>query len=394
MNPSDYINPAAGRVVRHTTGYHAFIPALLPLKIELDGPIALALSRADAALGELSGLGRLLPNPHLLIAPLMRREAVSSSRIEGTRASLSEVLLDEAETEARPASADVAEVRNYVAALEHGLRRMRAGELPLSNRLVREMHARLMQGVRGEHSTPGEFRRSQNWIGPAGSTPMTAPYVPPPPEELPELLSNWERFLHERDVLPDLVQCAIMHEQFEAIHPFLDGNGRIGRVLVTLFLIERQRLIQPALYLSDYIEAHRQDYYDLLQRVRTHGDWTSWLRFFLACVTATARDAAGRAGKIMDLREKYRGLVAERAAATALVDRLFVNPYLTVAHAMRVLKVTHPTASRAIGELEKMGVLKEVSGRRRGRVYLAAEILDVLEKPGPAASVEKNTPKT
>ena len=387
MNPSDYTNLAVGRVVKHATGYHAFVPSPLPPKIEIDASLMVDLSRADAALGELNGLARLLPNPHLLIAPLMRREAVSSSRIEGTRASLSDVLLDEAETESPSPSADIGEVRNYITALEHGLERLRTGGLPLSSRLVREMHERLMHGVRGEHATPGEFRRSQNWIGPAGSSPVTAPYVPPPPEELPELLSNWEKFLHERDTLPDLVQCAIMHEQFEAIHPFLDGNGRIGRLLVTLFLIERQRLTQPALYLSDYIEAHRQDYYDLLQRVRTHGDWASWLRFFLSCVTATARDAAERAGRIMDLREKYRGIVVDHAAGTALVDRLFVNPYLTVARAMSVLSVTHPTASRAIVTLEKAGILKEVSGRRRGRIFLATEILDALEQPGPAARV-------
>ncbi|HOY55790.1 MAG TPA: Fic/DOC family N-terminal domain-containing protein, partial [Opitutaceae bacterium] len=211
----------------------------------MDRTLWLALSRADAALGELSGLGCQLPNPHLLIAPLVRREAVLSSRIEGTRASISEVLLDEAGTPdpGQSATPDVQEVRNYVVALEHGIARL--PELPLSLRLVREIHGKLMQGARGKNATPGEFRRSQNWIGPAGSTPTTAPYVPPPVEELPEVLATWEKYLHVHDTLPDLVQCAIMHEHFEAIHPFLDGNGRVGRLMITLFLIERRRLSQP-----------------------------------------------------------------------------------------------------------------------------------------------------
>ncbi|MBW8877315.1 MAG: Fic family protein [Acidobacteria bacterium] len=223
MNPADFHAPSAERVFQAPGGYAAFIPAPLPPELTYDGALVLALSRADAALSELSGLGRQLPNPHLLIAPYMRREAVLSSRIEGTRTSLSDLLLDEVETE-RTQDADIQEVRNYVDALEYGLERLR--ELPLSLRLVRELHERLMRGVRGDKATPGEFRRSQNWIGPANSTPATAPYVPPPHPEMIEALGNWEEFLHERDRFPDLIQCALMHEQFEAIHPFLDGNGR------------------------------------------------------------------------------------------------------------------------------------------------------------------------
>lgn len=241
MNPKDFRTPSAGKVIRTPTGYTAFIPAKLPPTLNYDDQFVLLLSRADAALSELSGLGRHLPNPHLLIAPYVRREAVLSSRIEGTRASLSDLFIDEMEgPRQRTEDHDVQEVRNYVAAMEHGLERLQ--KLPLSLRLVREMHGRLMKGVRGERATPGEFRRSQNWIGPSGSTIETAPYVPPPPEYLDDLLGDWERFLHKRNTLPDLIQCAIMHEQFEAIHPFLDGNGRLGRLLITLFLIERGRL--------------------------------------------------------------------------------------------------------------------------------------------------------
>ncbi|PYQ62836.1 MAG: cell filamentation protein Fic [Acidobacteria bacterium] len=377
MNASDFRDPRAGRVVQAPGGYAAFIPAPLPPELAYDSSLVLALSRADAALSELSGLGRQLPNPHLLIAPYVRREAVLSSRIEGTRASLSDLLLDEAEPE-HFADGDVREVRNYVAALELGLGRLR--ELPLSLRLVRELHEWLMQGVRGDQATPGEFRRSQNWIGPAGSTPATAPYVPPPADALMGCLGNWETFLHDRDHFPDLVQCAVMHEQFEAIHPFLDGNGRVGRLLITLFLVERGRLSQPLLYLSDYIEAHRQEYYDRLQRVRTDGDWPGWLRFFLLGVEQTARSAVRQASRLMDLREIHRERLGKKPNALRLLDELFVNPYLTAARAAQILTSSRPTARQAIGLLQTEGLLQEVTGRSWRRIYLARPILEVIEE--------------
>src|SRR2546425_3899908 len=368
------------RLVRARGGYHAFVPAPLPPKLAYGDDLVLGLSRADAALSELAGLGRHLPNPHLLIAPYVRREAVLSSRIEGTTTSLAELLLDEvAEGATGRDPHDVQEVRNYVTALEYGIKRLR--DLPLSLRLVRELHARLMKGVRGERATPGEFRRSQNWIGPPGSTPATAPYVPPPPEHMQEALADWERFLHERDKLPDLIQCALMHEQFEAIHPFLDGNGRVGRLLITLFLIERGRLSQPLLYLSAYIEAHRQDYYALLQRARTDGDWIGWLRFFITGVTETAGEAVRHAGRLMDLREKFRARLRDKPKALALLDQLFINPYMTVARAERILKVSNPTARQAVTLLQKNGMLDEISGRAWGRLYLAKPILGAIENP-------------
>jgi Fic family protein len=379
VNPADFHTPSAGHVVQAPGGYAAFIPAPLPPELAYPPSLVLALSRADAALSELSGLGRQLPNSNLLIAPYVRREAVLSSRIEGTRASLSDILLDEAETD-RSQDADVREVRNYVAALEHGLDRLR--ELPLSLRLVRELHERLMQGVRGDQATPGEFRRSQNWIGPAGSTPATAPYVPPPPDAMTDCLAGWEGFLHDRDRLPDLIQCALMHEQFEAIHPFLDGNGRVGRLLITLFLVERGRLAQPLLYLSDFIESHRQDYYDCLQNVRTAGDWPGWLHFFLAGVEATARSAVRQASRLMDLRESYRRRLSRRPNPLRLVDELFANPYLTAGRAARVLGVTDPTARQAIARLQAEGLLEEVTGRSWGRIYLARPILEAIEDRG------------
>lgn len=379
MNPADFKAPEAGRVVRAPGGYHAFIPAPLPPRLAYDDGLVLALSQADAALSELSGLGRHLPNPHLLIASYVRREAVLSSRIEGTTTSLAELLMEEvAEGATQRDPDDVREVRNYVTALEYGMTRLRT--LPLSLRLVRELHARLMKGVRGEHATPGEFRRSQNWIGAPRSTPETAVYVPPPPEHLMETLGAWEKFLHDRGRMPDLVQCALMHEQFEAIHPFLDGNGRVGRLLIALFLVERERLSQPLLYLSAYIEQHRREYYDRLQRVRTDGDWIGWLRFFLEGVKVISRQAVTQAGRLMDLRERWRDRLVGQAKATQLIDALLVNPYMSVARAQRVLKTSNPTARQAVARLEKLGVLSEITGRSWGRLYLARQVLQLIEK--------------
>jgi Fic family protein len=338
------------------------------------------LSRADAALAELSIAGEQLPNPHLLIAPYLRQEAVLSSRIEGTRTTLSELLMDEvdvAPTERDPN--DLREVRNYIEALEYGL--LRLNELPLSLRFVRELHERLMQGVRGSHATPGEFRRSQNWIGSPGSTPATATYVPPPVPEMMEALGAWEVFLHDRATLPVLIQCALMHEQFEAIHPFLDGNGRVGRLLITLFLTETGRLTQPLLYLSAYIEAHRSDYYDALLRVRTEGDWHTWLLFFLTGVCETAVRAARQARDLMQVREDYRQRLQGQPKAVALVDEIMRAPIMTVAEAQKALGVTNPTARTAIKALVKAGLLEESGERKWRKLYFARPVLDILRTP-------------
>ena len=381
MDPARFQAPEAGRIIKVPTGYVAFVPAPLPPKLVYDPALVLALSRADASLGELSAIGRQLPNPHLLIAPYMRREAVSSSRIEGTRTTLPELLMEEigvAGLEER--REDVREVRNYVVALEFGLRRLR--ELPLSLRLVREIHGRLMKGVRGDRATPGEFRRSQNWVGAPNSTPTTADYVPPPPTEMMEALYSWERFLHECDEIPDLIACGLMHEQFEAIHPFLDGNGRVGRLLITLFLIERGRLSQPLLYLSEFIESRRDEYYRCLQAVRTHGDWTGWLRYFLEGVTWTSQKALRQARELTDLRERLRRRLGSKIKAMRVVDELFVNPYITVARAEALLKVSNPTARQTVKVLEAEGMLHEVSGRAWGRLYVSRPILKAIQATG------------
>ncbi len=379
MDARDFHAPEAGRVVQTAQGYAAFVPAPLPPRLEYDTDLVRALSRADAALSELSGLGRVLPNPHLLIAPYLRREAVLSSRIEGTQASLADLLAEEAGQTPRAAPSDVREVRNYVTALEYGIERL--ATLPLSLRLVRELHGKLMHGVRGDRATPGQFRRSQNWIGPSGSTPASASYVPPPVTQMKEVLGEWEKFLHRRDKLPDLIQCALMHEQFEAIHPFLDGNGRVGRLLITLFLIERDRLTQPLLYLSEFIERHRRPYYEHLQRVRTHAEWNAWLHYFLEGVRWSAVRAARQARELMDLRETMRRKLADSPKALALIDDLFVNPNINVARVKKLLGVTDPTARKSLAELERAGYIRETTGRTWGRQYLAHGVLKAIEMP-------------
>jgi Fic family protein len=377
LNPRDFRIPEAGRLIRTPNGYHAFVPSPLPPVIRWTDELVRALSEADAALSELSGLGRLLPNPHLLIAPYVRREAVLSSRIEGTTTDLAELLIDEAGGGPPRDPDDVREVRNYVRALEYGIKRLR--DLPLSLRLVRELHERLMKGVRGDRATAGEFRRSQNWIGPPGSNPQTATYVPPPPDEMMATLEVWERFLHERDPLPDLIQCALIHEQFEAIHPFLDGNGRVGRLLITLFLVERRRLSQPLLYLSAYIEKHRGDYYDLLQGVRTRGDWSSWLLFFLRGVAEIGKEAVKRSSQLLGLRERIGKKVMRFPHASRLLDAFMINPYVTVARAQKLLGVSNPTARQAVNRLQAAGVLEETTGRSWGKLYLARPIMRAID---------------
>ena len=383
MKPQDFNKSSPGRVLRVPAGYWAFVPNPLPPTFPWTPELATVLSEADRALGELGGLGRSLPNPHLLIHPLVRLEAVLSSRIEGTRASLSDLYAYEAAQLPlfKPPS-DVREVYNYVAALEYGLERLRT--LPLSLRLIRETHARLMEGVLGEHQTPGEFRRSQNWVGPPGCMPNKATFVPPPVAEMHEALDALERFLHAPSPLPPLVRLGLIHYQFEAIHPFLDGNGRIGRLLITLLLCAWNLMPEPLLTMSAYFETHRQTYYDLLLAVSRDGAWEDWLMFFLQGVAAQARDGVTRSERLQDLREHYRQQVqAERAAVRLLqaIDLLFARPVVTVRDLETALSVSFSTAQRYVNQLEQAGLLREITGRARNRVYCAVEILRMLEDP-------------
>jgi Fic family protein len=380
LNPADFTS-AAGQLIRTPQAYQAFIPAPMMRELDLNADLIYVLSEADRSLGELAGMARTLPNPQLLIAPLSQREAVLSSRIEGTEASLSELALFEAANDAPVRSRiDVLEVRNYRKAMNYGLERM--ADLPLSLRLVRELHARLLAGVRGQEMTPGEFRTSQNWIGPPGCTLNEATYVPPPPTELLKCLGDWESFLHEEVRLPPLIRCALMHYQFEAIHPFLDGNGRVGRLLIVVFLCTLGRLPSPILYLSPFFERHRQDYYELLRGVTERSAWNEWLLFFLRAVIVQCKDAFVRSSRITDLHEAYRQRLLEgRAPPSAhnLLELLFVGPATTASLASERLHVTAMSAGRAIQLLCDLGILDEVTGRKRDRLYLAKGLVEAID---------------
>lgn len=297
MNPRDFKNSTAGKCIKTLSGYWAFTPNLLPPHINYNKDLIYLLSEADRLLGELSGTGRLLPNPYLLIAPYIRREAVSSSRIEGTQASLNDLFFYEAEEKEEPKVADVREVRNYVKAMEYGTDRLK--KLPVSIRLIREIHRILMQGVRGGYAAPGEIRRTQNWIGPPGCSLNESTYVPPPVDEMKQALSDWEKYLHSNSKEPPLIQCSLMHYQFEAIHPFLDGNGRIGRLLITFLLRERGCLTQPLLYLSAFFDKFRNEYYSRLLAVSQKGDWNGWISFFMRGVVNQSKDAITDAKKYL-----------------------------------------------------------------------------------------------
>ena len=384
MRREDFIDPVPGELVVTPQGALAFVPPAFPPVVIYDAQLVTLLSQADARLSELSGMGRQLPNPHLLIAPYMRQEAVLSSRIEGTQASLSDLFEEEMREAAHsPAQAvptnDAADVRNYVMAIELGLARL--PQLPLSLRLIRELHERLMRSTHGGDKNPGQFRSHQNYIGTQGSRIETAAFVPPPPDRLPACLDAWEKFIHVHDTMPDLVQCALLHAQFETIHPFADGNGRVGRLMITLFLVERGRLSQPLLYLSAFIEANKREYYDRLQRTRTHGDWRGWINYFLQGVEITARLAATQVTALIDLRERYRGRFASNAGIMVLIDALFENPLVDAQRAARVMTKTAPTARAAISALEREGWLTEVTGRNWGKLYVAKELMALLEKP-------------
>jgi Fic family protein len=360
--------------------YAAFVPDPLPPQLKWSQALLRSLSDADRLIGRLAGEGARFPNPHLLIRPFVQREAVLSSRIEGTQATLGELLAAEAGAVVERSPDDLREVANYVVALEYGVERLKT--LPLSLRLVRELHAKLMKGVRGGSATPGEFRHSQNWIGPAGCTLANAVYVPPPPGELINCLGKWEKFLHDRS-LPPLIQAALMHCQFEAIHPFLDGNGRVGRLLIILFLIERKILQAPLLYISAFFEATRRDYYERLQGVYDRGEWNAWIEYCLNGIARQSEDALHRATRINALLEKWRLAVASSGSRTtvALIDILGRNPYCTVKKIAQQLKVAFTTAQRAVEKLQALNIVTEVTDARRNRLYCARDILDILEEP-------------
>jgi Fic family protein len=365
----------AGYFRRHPNGYRAFYPAVLPPAppIHLDGDLRVILSQADRALGRLDGSVQTLPNPDLFVFMYVRKEAVLSSQIEGTQSSLHDLLAAEADLlggEGRPR--DVDEVVNYVGAMNYGLERLTS--LPVSVRLIREIHERLLKGARGGGLTPGELRRSQNWIGPAGSTLAEASFIPPPPEIVPEAMGELERFLHGEDDLPILAKIGLAHAQFETIHPFLDGNGRVGRLLITFLLTERGVLHKPVLYLSHYFKRHRQVYYELLQKIREHGDWEGWLAFFLRGVAEVSSEASETARRILVLREKHRATITERLGRAAgnghrVLEALYNRPIVSVKDVRELCGTTFAAANTLVARLAEEGVLNEITGYTRNRRF-------------------------
>jgi Fic family protein len=377
----------AGRYITQPTGYRAFMPAPLPPQpaLALGGELQGLLSAADRALGRLDGAVLTLPNPDLFVFMYVRKEAVLSSQIEGTQSSLQDLLAAEAQLFEPTLPRDVDEVINYVGAMNHGLARL--PELPVSVRLIREIHAELMRGVRGGRLQPGELRTSQNWIGPAGCTLATATFVPPPHHAVPGALGDLETFLHTADELPPLVKIALAHVQFETIHPFLDGNGRVGRLLITFLLTERGVLHKPVLYLSHYFKRHRQTYYEHLQAVRDQGAWEAWLAFFLRGVIEVAGEAAETARRILQLREQHRAAITAQLGRAAgnghkVLESLFDRPIVAVNDVQKMTGTTYAAANSLVARLVKLGVLSEMTGYARNRRFRYAPYIALFSDGG------------
>jgi Fic family protein len=365
----------SGRYVRQPAGYRAFLPAPLPPvpSVQISDELQVLLSQADRALGRLDGSIQTLPHPDLFVAMYVRKEAVLSSQIEGTQSSLQDVLAAEARIFSPDQPSDVDEVINYVRAMNHGLARLQT--LPVSVRLIREIHAELLTGVRGQHLAPGELRNTQNWIGPAGCLLSEATFVPPPPHEVPQALSDLETFLHAETPLPLLIKIGLAHAQFETIHPFLDGNGRVGRLLITFLLCEKEVLFKPVLYLSYYFKRYRQQYYELLQAVRDQGDWEAWLAFFLRGVVEVSQQATNTARQILLLREQHRQIITDRLSRMAgnghrVLESLYQNPVVSVNEVESLIGTTYQAANNLVTQLVDLGMLQEVTGQRRNRRFM------------------------
>lgn len=381
MKSGDFRSTKAGKAIRTRNGYWAFIPAPLPPDLDWSPALLNALSDAERELAKLTTVAGSFPFPRLLIQPFIRREAVLSSRIEGTRASLTDLYnYESAQMSFLEPDDDVREVHNYVLALDYGLERLK--KLPVSQRLIRELHAKLMDGVRGGQFTPGEFRKTQNWIGAAGSTIETATYVPPPVDDMKIALGAMEAFIHADTELPALVRAGLIHYQFEAIHPFLDGNGRVGRLLIILLLREWGVLSQPLLNLSAYFEHYRQEYYDHLLAVSQQGKWEEWLRFFLRGISTQAQDSIFRMTRLQGIRTRYEELVQadnNPQRMSAVIDFLFSRPILTLRQLETALDIPYMAAKRYVDKLVAAGVLKETTGYARNRVFMAYEVFQALE---------------
>jgi Fic family protein len=374
----------SGRYIKQIEGYKAFIPEPLPPRnpeLEISDELQACLSKADRSLGRLDGSIQTLPGPDLFVFMYVRKEAVLSSQIEGTQSSLSHLLKREAEVLDPDTPHDVSDVINYVRAMNHGLELL--NELPVSIRLIKEVHEQLLTGVRGQKQNPGHLRRSQNWIGAANCTLRDAIYVPPPCDKMLDALSDWEKFLNEQDKLPMLVKIGLAHAQFETIHPFLDGNGRVGRLLITLLLCEKQVLLKPVLYLSYYFKENRQEYYDLLQGTRDKGNWESWLKFFIEGVDEVSRQATQTAREIVGLREKHRSLIVQNFGQVTgngliILENLFSQPIISVNRIVELTGVSFAAANTLRGRLEDVGVLVEITGQARNRRYEYSDYVNLF----------------
>lgn len=382
------IQSRAGRYVPQPAGYRAFVPAPLPPDppVQLRGDLRRLLSQADRALGRLDGSIQTLPHPDLFVFMYVRKEAVLSSQIEGTQSSLQDLLAAEAEILSPERPRDVDEVINYVRAVNHGLERLR--EMPVCIRLIREMHRVLLEGVRGSDRKPGELRRGQNYIGPKPGTLAEAVFVPPPPDLVPQTLGELESFLHSEDDLPLLVKIGLAHAQFETIHPFEDGNGRVGRLLITFLLCERKVLMKPVLYLSYYLRRYRQEYYERLQAVRDAGDWEGWLTFFLQGVAEVSAQATETARRILALREKHRALITEhfgRASGNGhrLLEWLYERPIVSVNEVQDLIGTSYPAANALVSRMEDHGILREITGQRRNRRFRYEDYVHLFVDAGP-----------
>ena len=381
MNPTDFKADSPGKLIPIPEGTHAFVPEPLPAEVRMDSEVVHLLAEASHAIGLLQGLVQSLPSPQILVRPFVRREAELSSRIEGTYANQEELVLFELDRQTAVDKPDVRDVWNYVAAFEYGLKRLQ--DLPISLRLIRELHGKLMKGARGHDRRPGEFRTCQNYIGRKGEPITKARYVPPPPAELTACLHAFEDALHAETKQPFLVRLALIHYQFEAIHPFEDGNGRIGRLLLPLLLVEKRILSHPLIQLSAYFEQHRREYYDHLQNVSQTGEWQPWIQFFLCAVRQESNEAVRRAQAILELRNQYRERM-EQAGASAqalkIVDALFITPAVTVTGVAKRLRASYPTAELLVRKLVKAGILNVDKSRRRNRVFHASEILKLVQQ--------------
>lgn len=390
----------AGTYVTQPSGYSAFIPTKLPPSpdIHIDSEMQTLLSKADRALGRLDGSIQTLPNPDLFVFMYVRKEAVLSSQIEGTQSSINDILKVEAQIFDPDRPNDVSEVLNYVKAMNHGLERLKT--LPISIRLIREIHSCLLQDVRGKHNNPGEIRTTQNWIGAQGCLLSEATFVPPPPHVVTDHLGNLESFIHSDGHIPPLIKIGLAHSQFETIHPFLDGNGRVGRLLITFLLCQGEILQRPVLYISHYFKRHRQTYYDRLQGVRDDGDWESWLKFFLKGIAEVSAEATETARRIVALREDHQRVITESFGRTAgnghkILESLFLRPFVNVSDVAKDLDITFTAANSLVQRFADARILHEVTGQSRYRLFAYQPYISLFTNPGLAlhnAQEEKPTP--